>query len=448
MRNSGTESSLSKLALEYRPLTSLNPHINNARTHSRSQIRKIKDSIEQFGFSNPILIQPNGTIIAGHGRVEAAKLLNMTMVPTICLEHLTPDQIRAYVIADNRLAELAGWDKDLLRIELGHLLTLDLSFDVTLTGFEVPEIDLLIGEESSEVDDENTIPPLHQVAVCQPGDLWLLGKHRIFCGNALEQESFQTLMAGHRAGLVFVDPPYNVRIDGHASGNGQIEHREFAMASGEMDEREFTQFLNRSFGFLAENSEPGSVHFLCMDWRHMGELLQAAAPVYGKQLGLCVWAKDMGGMGSLYRSQHELIFVFKTDGGPHRNNIMLGKYGRNRTNVWHYPSANTMSRQGEENLLSMHPTVKPVAMVADALLDCSKRGDIVLDSFLGSGTTLLAAERVGRVCYALELDPLYIDVSIRRWQAITGEQAIHAVSGRAFNDSITSEEQGNEAIHG
>ncbi|WP_052200729.1 DNA methyltransferase [Terriglobus sp. TAA 43] len=448
MNDTDTKSTSRKLALEYRPLASLNFHVNNARTHSRSQIRKIKNSIEEFGFSNPILIQTDGTIIAGHGRVEAAKLLNMTTVPTICLEHLTPDQIRAYVIADNRLAELAGWDNDLLKIELGYLLTLDLSLDVTLTGFEVPEIDLLLEEASSTADEEETIPPTHPVAISRPGDLWMLGHHRIFCGSALEQKSFQTLMDSRRAGMVFVDPPYNVPIDGHASGNGQIEHREFAMASGEMDEHEFTQFLNRSFELLAEHSDCGAVHFLCMDWRHMRELIEAAKPVYDKQLGLCVWAKDVGGMGSLYRSQHELIFVFKTNGGPHRNNIMLGKYGRNRTNVWQYPSASTMSRQGEENLLSLHPTVKPIAMVADAILDCSKRGDIVLDSFLGSGTTLLAAERVGRICYALELDPLYVDVAIRRWQAITGEQAINAVSGRAFEDNIMTEEANEEVIHG
>lgn len=429
-----------KLAIVYRSIATLQPHVNNARTHSRSQLRKLKASIEEFGFANPILIQSNGMIIAGHGRVEAAKLLGMDEVPTICLENLNQDQIRAYVIADNRLAELAGWDKGLLQIELQHLLTLDLSFDVTITDFEVAEIDLIVNEALSEVDEDDVLASCDEaVPVTQPGDLWQLGPHRVLCSSALAPSSFVRLMQGNRAGLAFVDPPYNVPIDGHASGNGAISHREFAMASGEMDRAQFTNFLSSSFKLLAEHSEAGSVHFLCMDWRHMGELLNSAEPVYGPQLGLCVWAKDNAGMGSLYRSQHELVFVYKKPGAAHRNNIVLGKYGRNRTNVWRYPCANTLSRQGEEgNLLNLHPTVKPVAMVADAILDCSSRADIVLDSFLGSGSTLIAAERVGRACYGIEIDPLYVDVAIRRWHAITGDVAIHTESGRSF-DQIESE---------
>ena len=339
------------------------------------------------------------------------------------------------MIADNKLAELAGWDKELLKIEFDYLLTLDLSFDVTLTGFEVAEIDLIVGETPSGVDEEDSFEaPGTQTPVSQFGDLWLLGEHRLLCGSALEEQAFHTLMGGRRAHLAFVDPPYNVEIDGHATGNGATKHREFAMASGEMNEEEFSAFLKRSFGLLARNSEPGSVHFLCMDWRHMREMIHATDEVYDRQLALCVWAKDNAGMGSLYRSQHELISVHRTAGASHRNNIMLGKYGRYRTNVWNYPCANTMSRQGDENLLSLHPTVKPIAMVADAILDCSRRGDIVLDSFLGSGTTLLAAERVGRTCYGVELDPLYVDLAIRRWQAITGEQAVNAVTGQTFDE--------------
>jgi 16S rRNA G966 N2-methylase RsmD len=242
-------------------------------------------------------------------------------------------------------------------------------------------------------------------------------------------------MATHRANVVFVDPPYNVPIQGHASGNGSVHHREFAMASGEMNEAEFVAFLSTSLRLLARHSAGGAVHFICIDWRHMGELLAAGRQIYDALLNLCVWTKNNGGMGSFYRSRHELVFVFRHGKGPHRNNVKLGKYGRNRTNVWEYPCVSTISKQGDEgNLLALHPTVKPVALVADALLDCSARGDVVLDSFLGSGSTLIAAERVGRICFGIEIDPLYVDVAIRRWQRHTGEQAIHAVSSKYFDD--------------
>lgn len=258
-------------------------------------------------------------------------------------------------------------------------------FDISLTGFEIAEIDLIIGEPPVKDDPADQFPPLASSAVTQPGDLWLLGEHRLYCGDARDSASFSQLMAQQTASVVFVDPPYNVPIDGHASGNRQTHHREFAMAVGEMSEAEFTDFLFRAFKQLAEASRDGAVHFIAMDWRHMSELLAAGKRVYGLLLNLCVWNKNNGGMGSLYRFQHELIFVFKVERASHRNNIQLGKYGRNRTNVWNYPGANTLSRQGEDgNLLEMHPTVKPVKLIADALLDCSARGEIVLDSFLGA----------------------------------------------------------------
>ena len=268
----------------------------------------------------------------------------------------------------------------------------------------------------------------------RPGDLWCLGDHRIYCGDARSASSFTALMEDRRAAVVFVDPPYNVAIDGHASGNGRVGHAEFAMASGEMSEAEFTEFLGTSLSHLADWSTDGSVHFVATDWRHLSELLAAGKRVYGSLLNLCVWNKNNGGMGSFYRSQHELIFVFKSGKGPHRNNVQLGKFGRNRTNVWDYPGANTLSRTGEEgNVLAMHPTVKPVALVADALLDCSSRGDIVLDSFLGAGSTLLAAERIGRVCHGMEIEGRYVDLAIRRWQKLTGEHAHHAETGVFFD---------------
>jgi DNA modification methylase len=246
--------------------------------------------------------------------------------------------------------------------------------------------------------------------------------------------------------MVFIDPPYNVPIDGHASGLGAVHHRSFPMASGEMDRVEFTAFLVKAFQNLAAFSVDGSLHYLCMDWRHVEELMAAGRDVYGELKNLCVWVKDNAGMGSLYRSQHELVFVFKHGRQGHRNNVQLGQFGRNRSNVWHYPGANSFARCGEEgNLLALHPTVKPVAMVADAILDCSARDDIVLDAFLGSGTTVIAAERTGRRCYGLELDAGYIDTIIRRWQALTGGSARHAVSGRIFDDLAREAEAANAA---
>ena len=432
------------LAVVYRRAIDLNPNPKNPRTHSKTQIRQIADSIQNFGFTNPILIDRDNSIIAGHGRVEAAKLLCRDSVPTIQLESLTPEQVRAYIIADNRLAENGGWDKEILAIELQHLLTIE-DFDVRLTGFEVPEIDLILQEVARQEEPDEILEIEAGPAVTRSGDLWQLGKHRILCGTSLLDVNFSALLGKRRADIVFTDPPYNVPIEGNVCGKGTVHHREFAMASGEMDEVQFLSFLSTTFQLLNRFSTSGSVHFICMDWRHMPELLDAGHRFYEELLNVCVWVKDNGGMGSFYRSRHELIFVFRNGKDRHRNNVQLGRYGRNRTNVWEYPSVNTASRTGEEgNLLALHPTVKPLAMVADALLDCSARGDIVLDGFLGSGTTLLAAERVSRTCYGIEIDPLYVDIAIRRWQRLTGEHAIHVKRDKRFDDLTEAE----DPLHG
>lgn len=424
------------LGIRYIPTSDLIQFTRNARTHSKAQIRKIAASIQEFGFTNPILIDRGQTVIAGHGRVAAAKLLGMRDVPTICLENLTPAQVRAYVIADNRLAEDAGWDAEILKIELQNIV-LEGAIDISLTGFEIPEIDILLGEPPAEDDPADSLPEVGS-EVSELGDLWVLGEHRIFCGDARDQASFERLMEGRKAGVVFTDPPYNVRIEGHVSGNGRVKHKDFAMAVGEMLEAEFTQFLEQSLSVLTHNSTPGSVHFVCMDWRHMGEVLAAGKKTYGSLLNLCVWAKNSGGMGSFYRSRHELVFVFRHGETQHRNNIQLGRFGRDRTNVWEYPGISALSgrQDGEGNLLALHPTVKPVALVSDAILDCSARGDIVLDSFLGSGSTLLSAERTRRICYGIELNPQYVDIAIERWQRYTGENAVHSGTGQTFAERM------------
>jgi DNA modification methylase len=379
---------MDRLKIIHQNPAALRPRPTNPRTHSKKQIRQIADSIERFGFTNPVLIDRAGGIVAGHGRIEAAKLLGIEKVPTIRLEDLTEAEIRAYVIADNKLAENAGWDRELLAIEFQGLLELDLDFDVTITGFETPEIDILIGElEAAEEEDDpaDEAPELGDgVSVTKPGDLWLIGKHRLICGDATDPEAYARLMDGAEAQIIFTDSPYNVPIEGHVSGLGKVTHREFAMASGEMSEAEFTEFLATVFRNQARHSADGAIHFICMDWRHLGEVLAAGKSAYSELKNLCVWAKTNGGMGSLYRSQHELVFVFKAGNGPHINNVELGKHGRYRTNIWSYPGINSFGKDRDAEL-ALHPTVKPVKLVADAILDCSKRGGIVLDPFAGSG---------------------------------------------------------------
>jgi len=430
-----------QLSVEYVSIDSLKANPINARTHTRRQIRQIAASIRKFGFLNPILAGANGMIWAGHGRWEGAKLEKMTTVPVIRIEHLTPDQIRAFCIADNELAAKAGWDKSILAIELQHLMTIDADFDATITGFEIPEIDLIIegaSDQEDAADEIDIAPNLPQVS--QSGDVWRLGRHIVGCADALVQASYDAVMRGEPADMVFTDPPYNVKVRGHVSGKGKTQHREFAMASGEMSDVEFRGFLGTTIARLKDKTRDGSLLYVCMDWRHAHPLLAAGEEAQYELKNICVWTKTNGGMGSLYRSQHELVLVFKHGAGPHRNNVQLGRFGRNRSNVWNYPSPSAFGRSGEEGYLAaLHPTVKPVQMVADAMLDCTARGDIVLDPFLGSGSTLIAAERVGRVCRGIELDPLYVDVAIRRWQQLTGDAAIHDASGKRFDDFANGE---------
>lgn len=404
----------------------LKPYERNARKHSDKQISQIAASINQFGFNNPVLIDANDTIIAGHGRWLAASRLKMTEIPTICLDHLSPAEVKAYILADNKLAELAGWDEEILAIELEHLISLDLDFDIGITGFETGEIDFIIGGAvSQKLDpaDEVIEAAVDTPAVTQPGDLWLLGDHKLFCGDSLNETSYRTLMGVERAQMVFTDPPYNVPIDGHVCGKGAIKHREFEMGVGEMTEQEFTRFLATSMALLISYASPGAISFYCMDWRHMAEILKAAEQTGLQLKNLCVWVKDNGGMGSLYRSRHELVFMFKNGDIPHINNVQLGKHGRYRTNVWEYAGINSMGKDRMAEL-AMHPTVKPINLVADAIKDCSKRNGIILDPFGGSGTTLIAAEKTGRKARLIELDPHYCDVIVKRWEKLTGQKAI------------------------
>jgi DNA modification methylase len=424
------------LKVETVPISALKPNPRNPRTHSKRQLRQIADSIKTFGWTNPILADADSNILAGYGRLEGAKRLGIEHVPVIRIDDMSEAQRRAYILADNRLAENAGWDRKLLALELGELLEMDLGFEVTATGFEMGEIDVLISDLSEDAgDDADTIPEIDPAApiVTKPGDLWQLGGHRLLCDDARKPDPFEWLMAGASAQMVFTDPPYNVPIAGHVSGLGSVKHAEFSMGSGEMTVASYVTFLMTVLGLMAAHSRNGAIHFICIDWRHLFDLLMAGQRIYTEFKNLCVWAKTNAGMGSLYRSQHELVAVFKYGTARHINNVDLGRHGRHRSNLWTYAGVNTFGAERDE-ALAIHPTVKPVAMVEDAILDCSRRGGIVLDAFAGSGTTLIAAERAGRRAFGIEIEPRYVDVALRRFRTFTGIEPIHLASGRPLEE--------------
>jgi hypothetical protein len=366
-------------------------------------------------------------ILSGHCRVDVAKELGLLTVPTRTVTGWTAAQKRAYVIADNKVALLAEWDLPLLKSELEFLT--DQAIDIEDTGFSTAEIDLMFIEPGTEDPDDLQVDAGPENPVSQMGDLWQLGEHRLLCGDALDAASYETVLGGEQAQMSISDVPYNVPINGHVGGGGKTKHREFAMASGEMSSAEFTAFLGKYFEHTHAALVDGAISFNFIDWRHVPELLAASAPKFGGPRQMCVWVKDNAGMGSFYRSQHELVYAFKKGSSPHINNFELGQHGRDRTNVWNYPGIN--SGKGRQ-LLALHPTVKPVALIADAIRDCSHRKGIVLDSFAGSGTILIAAERTGRRARAIELDPLYVDVAVQRWQRVTGRDAVLVATGQTW----------------
>jgi len=424
---------MSDFRVDHLSIADLKPNPSNARRHSRKQLHQIAASIREFGFNSIVVADEEGMILVGHGRVEGARMAGLERVPVLRVGHLTAEQKIAFSLADNKIALNSDWDMDQLRVLWRELMGVEVNFDVEVTGFETAEIDLLVDGETSRgtPDRSDLVPAVGAEPVSRLGDLWVLGEHRLLCGDACDAAAFADLMDGEQARLVFTDPPYNVPIDGHVSGLGAVKHREFKMASGEMSSSEFTGFLGVVFGNMAQVSVDGAIHFVCMDWRHMDEVLKAASGIYSELKNLCVWNKSNGGMGSFYRSKHELVFVYKVGQGPHVNTIELGKHGRYRTNVWDYAGANSF-RSGRDAELEMHPTVKPTALVIDAIKDCSRRGDIVLDPFSGSGTTIMAAQKSRRRARAIELDPLYVDVAIRRWQAYSGQAATMALTGETF----------------
>ena len=425
----------SQLHTEYLATASLSPMPGAPREHPKSQIRALTKSFETFGQVLPILIDGESRIVSGHAQLEVAQRLGMAEVMVIRVEYLSEPQIKALMIALNRLGDLSKWNEQALSTILLDLRGLDLDFDIEATGFTEIEIELRI-----DGIDDLTEPDEHQIlvgdgpTVTSLGDLWQLGDHRLLCGDALKEESWLALMGEELAALVVTDSPFNIPIDGYVTGQGKFKHRSFAMAVGEMSPDEFTTFLRTSMEHAHRWSKPGSVHVWAMDWRHANEITAAGQAVYERYLNMAVWVKDRPGMGSWLRSQHELFFIFGKGGAPIQNNVQLGRFGRSRSNVWNFPSAASVAQTSAEgNPLSWHPTVKPLALIADILLDSTIKGDIVVDPFMGSGTTLIAAEKLGRVARGIELDPAYCDTIIRRWQRWTGETAVRVADGAPFS---------------
>lgn len=431
-----------KIEVTYAPTQDIKPYKSNPKQHCEKQVTQIINSIKEFKFNNPILIDENNEIIAGHGRLLAAKHLGMAQVPVIRLTHLTEGQKRAYRITDNKLTENGQWDIDLLKLEFSELENLNLDFNLDITGFDNIEIDNILNPAQAD-EKLNNIPFIEEKEIVSNlGDIWQLGEHRIICADALKTESFSALMGEEKADMVFTDPPYNVKIEGHVCGKGVNKHKEFTMANGELTENEFTKFLSQNFSLLKTFSKEGSLHYICMDWRHVGEMA-SAGKIYDEFKNICVWNKTNAGMGSLYRSKHELIFLFKNGTAPHTNNVELGVHGRYRANVWDYAGVNSFGKN--RKFLKLHPTIKPVEMIWDAILDVSKRGDIVLDPFLGSGSTLIACEKSKRICRGIEFEPLYVDTTIRRWQELTGQKAVLKGNGKTYEALLAEKEEAQNA---
>jgi DNA modification methylase len=427
-------------SIEYRDPKLLKPNPKNARKHSKRQRAQIAATIREYGFINPIITDSFGKVLAGHGRLEAALEIGLDLVPTINLGHLSKEQLRAYALADNKLAELSEWDRAILIEELGELsLVMN---HIELTGFSTCEVDLLLDKsDPDKVDPADECPELKLdlPPVTKRGDIWTMGKHRLMCGDATNAQDYADLMNGQLAIIISTDAPYNLAV---ASLSVTKRHREFVQASGEMSPEQFTEFLKKVATLLKEHSVDGSIHYFFMDYRHLMEILTACQSVYSNIKQLAVWAKNNGGMGTFYRNQHELVLIYKNGSAPHINNFGLGETGRYRTNVWNYAGVNTFGRHRDEEL-AMHPTCKPVIMISDILRDCSNRNDIVLDPFMGSGTTIMAAEKTGRIAYGMDLDPHYIDVAVRRWQTYTGRDAVHGVTGQTFAETEAAAAEGD-----
>ncbi len=427
------------LKLEHRRISELKRAKRRSRNTTPAQLERVINGLKAFGYSAPALIDTNNRIVDGHIVVEACERLGIEKVQCVVIEHLSEDELRMLRLSLNRLVETGQWNIEELAVELEELKVTEL--DLRLSGFELPEIDIILGVTDlpgSKAPPEGKVPV---TPVSRTGDLFQLGDHRMLCADFRQPDAFERLMDGRKLDCVFSDPPYNIKIEGVVSGLGKTKHNDFAMACGELSDEQFQAFLVHYLKLCKAHSATGAVIFACMDWRQIDLLLLAGRDAGLHRINMAIWNKGSGGMGGLYRSTYELITVFCSEKSPAINNVELGKNGRNRNNVWDYPGANNMSSSAKKSL-SDHPTPKPVELVADALLDVTHQGSIVVDPFMGSGTTLVAAEQTGRIAYGLEIDPGYVDVTIKRWQEMTGKLAVHVQTGLTFVELAA--ERGND----
>jgi len=430
-----TDRSGLRLKLEYVPIESLKTAERVLRHHKRRQIKQIGRSLQCHGFLVPLVVRADDTIVTGNARLAAAKLIGLREVPIIRDEHLSAEQSRLFAIADNKLAEGVEWDLSALAIEFAEIAFAAPELNQDNSGFSITERDIIFGrcrsDELGDLDDAQADDdePDAGSATARLGDVFLLGRHTVVCGDATDPAVIAKAVGDRQVRTVASDVPYNTKIAGNVSGTNRFE--EFAMASGEMDKPQFTAFLASAINATQPYLLDGALLYLFMDWRHIAELIAASESTKLSYLNLLVWAKTNAGLGSFYRSAHELVGVFKHGDAPHVNNVELGRHGRNRTNVLSYPGVNTFSK-GRNKALHLHPTVKPVALMADLILDSSAEGDVILDPFGGSGTTLIAAERTARTACLVEIDPGYVDVIVKRFEAATGEVGIHAETGEPF----------------
>jgi hypothetical protein len=410
------------------PVAGCKPLGRETRKHPPLQVRKLAASLDRFGFVLPILIDAQGRVVAGWGLVLAARQLGLNEVPAVSLTDLSEAELRVLRVALNRIADDGAWDRQALALEFSEILDLAPQIDLEISGFETGEIDLLLDRSGIDQDDELAPIDAESTPVSRLGDRWILGEHCLLCGDALRGESYASVMGTDKAQMMFADPPYNLPIEGHVPGLGAVlKPTDLVMASGELSASAYQMFLRTALGHAASHSINGAIHYVCMDWRRQCELMAAGDEVYGARMNLCVWTKSNAEIGLLYRSQHEFVFVFKVGQGG--NDVPLGRHGRHRSDVWDYGSDNSLNGSAKSKLA---PTVKPVAMIADAMQDCSDRGGLIIDPFGGSGTTLIAAERTGRRARVIELNPILVDASIERWQRLTGGTALHADTGRPF----------------
>lgn len=430
------------------PIEQLVPYAHNARAHSDEQLAIIGQSFQAFGWMNPVLVDEHDAIIAGHGRVEAARRCGFKEVPVLRVAGLTPEQIRAYRLADNRIAEIAGWNSEILALELQGLMNIDIGCSIETLGWKPPEIEILLNtqvhSENSEDGSADELPPASDIAVSKVGDLWRCGDHLLLCGSAIDAAAWVRLMEDKKAQLVCQDPPWNIAVKS-IGNSGRTKHREFVMASGEMSVAEFRQFLRDELRCNAEHAVPGAVLQVFIDWRGVEKVIAAGEAEGLELINILVWVKNNGGMsGGPWRSRHELVVVFRKRGANIKNRVELGKYGRYRTNVLEVPGLNSFGK-GRMEALESHPTRKPVELIAELIRDVTDIGDVVVDSFLGSGTTLIACERTRRTCRGMELDPLYVDTIVRRWEQLTGKRASLHGSDQSFTE-IAAERSGERSI--